>query len=514
MIFIIKIAGINEFYFLFSANSFDSHPEFHTQKQNVCWDTNGPTDHSKYPVSSYNSPESGVVEITVSSLTSPNSRILNISERQPYYETETINLQDLSSCRGDPMSIVKNLQSIQHNSSNACQVESIGKHASDIDSHKTEYVSKKKMFLDKCALNQNSSLHSLDAASTVTDYLNRVPPPAHHNINQQQNTFFDFDRWTFPSTPTKSFASSSPSPYSSPSNLLPSSYMTNSAQVGSAMNHQGGLTAAAYYNNFHDFNSTVDISSLGHYGGDNSCSSNQSFNQGIREDRPKVIVPDIEEELGFLQQQSLPTIPNKESNQLQGQDPNSGFMTSFLKFLQGDKDPSPPPPMRNARKAASWKKSLPPAEPIKIREKPLTEELLKTDNNIDYTNDPRYFPLPKDRKNTKIESSDDGFSSEEEHVISRKPIRELQKHPSNKPRIVASITIKKPDIKPMRRMGRGAKSSSPAERKRKAVESIVNGDVLEVLKAKKVATKSIENNKVDELSKKHKKSKSHCIVLN
>ncbi|CAB0043263.1 unnamed protein product [Trichogramma brassicae] len=194
----------------------------------------------------------------------------------------------------------------------------------------------------------------------------------------------------------------------------------------------------------------------------------------VREERPQVIVPDIEEELGFLKQVNNTTTTttqrhsqhqqqnhhqhnhhnnghyhsqqSRHSNNQQlhqqhqqqhnshhhnnhhgvvtNNEPNSGFMTSFLKFLQGEKDSSPPPLARGGRKTGSWPKAV--NKPYSNSASNSTDAWSNNRNNstttndtkdkpaIDYANDPRYFPLPKERK--RFDSSDDGFSSSENEL--------------------------------------------------------------------------------------------------
>lgn len=82
----------------------------------------------------------------------------------------------------------------------------------------------------------------------------------------------------------------------------------------------------------------------------------------VKEEHPKVVVPNIEEELKYLSQQAhaevvVATQQNGSSSTVlpppirfpekrTPDDPNSGFMASYLKFLQGERDSSPPPQTR------------------------------------------------------------------------------------------------------------------------------------------------------------------------
>uniref|UniRef100_A0ABD2XCJ4 DUF4211 domain-containing protein n=1 Tax=Trichogramma kaykai TaxID=54128 RepID=A0ABD2XCJ4_9HYME len=270
----------------------------------------------------------------------------------------------------------------------------------------------------------------------------------------------------------------------------------------------------------------------------------------VREERPQVIVPDIEEELGFLKQVNNTTTTttqrhsqhqqqnrhqhnhhnnghyhnqqsrhsNNQQLHLQHQqqhnnnhhnnhhgvvtnsEPNSGFMTSFLKFLQGEKDSSPPPLARGGRKTGSWPKAV--NKPYSnsasnsadawSNNRNSTTTTTTTDTKdkpaaIDYANDPRYFPLPKERK--RFDSSDDGFSSSENelggssHLVAAIGRNKAGKSKENSRQngggddsnaaasglpygLGPALPIKPPEGRPKK--GRPIKPGGPTDRKRKA----------------------------------------------
>lgn len=88
---------------------------------------------------------------------------------------------------------------------------------------------------------------------------------------------------------------------------------------------------------------------------------------------------------------------------------------------------------------------------------------------IDYENDPRYFPLPKERKS--FDSSDDGFSSDDELMpFGPKKKTNVVSAPQSQqpPRPLVAPGIKNigPDGRPKK--GRPIKPGGPTDRKRKA----------------------------------------------
>lgn len=305
-------------------------------------------------------------------------RTLNLTEKhQNFFDSNNVALQDLSSCRGDPMSIVKNLQSLQQ----SCQLQ-------DIKSSKIQTTSSNTPTLSKTITRRKSTEKPLPHANmnelssvVMADYLaNRIPPPAHSSTSsQQQNgTYFDFERWNLPPPPPKMFPGTSAFGSQAP---LHTTNFANQHQA-LAMQHGHALT---YFPPFHlgphpDFQSSVELTPLSSFSETPPSASSSSFStpETREEEQPKVVVPNIEEELGFLAEQRANTAssvaPTSQQQNINStsQDvtskimdkkfnvpvtgPGSGFMASYLKFLQGERDTSPPPAGRGARKS-TWSRT-------------------------------------------------------------------------------------------------------------------------------------------------------------
>lgn len=232
-----------------------------------------------------------------------------------------------------------------------------------------------------------------------------------------------------------------------------------------------------YFAPFHipphpEYPSSVELTPLTNYSEQSPQASNQ-YQPQQPEEHPKVVVPNIEEELNFLSQgECLDTkrcsgvfsgmyyvsdatrssVPNnqhhggpqhqKSLNSGANKPPEkptgagSGFMSSYLKFLQGERDTSPPPAMRGGgnRKQSTWPRApmkgiddkspdsngVPtptnPQQPMPSSASipPLPTTLPRLSTQGDPQDDPRYFPLPKERKRNSFDSSDDGFSSDDD----------------------------------------------------------------------------------------------------
>lgn len=417
------------------------------QSNQNCWDER---QNRKFPNNQYSNATNNV---DISVRTEPQQRTvgLNISERQQaYFDTNsghTVTLQDLSSCRGDPMSLVKNLQQ------QSCQVPQ-----AEIKQEIVKQPAKRRKSNEKAAV---------AAPVVVNESPGRIPPPAHSsggNQQQQNGAYFDFDRW----------------------NLAPPTAKLFGAQA-IHQQHQGLMVPhphshhpppLPYFAPFHlapppqEFQSTVEIAPAGSYGEQSPQPSTSQFVQ--QEDQPKVVVPNIEEELNFLSEGPPVKAPSNMSNTAyktvqpaaksldKPSGPGAGFMSSYLKFLQGERDSSPPPASRTGRKQ-TWSRPSPPSKPIGQEETkpdsngippqpvvvpPLPPPVItRLSTQGDPQDDPRYFPLPKERKRDSFDSSDDGFSSEDDFFPKVKPQTQEKKTViKEKPKVIKEVKEKKPKL--------------------------------------------------------------------
>lgn len=346
-----------------------------TQSSNqTCWENDRQTSR-KYSSTSNHSFSSNSVLTETNTHNTENSpsqtqtnRTLNSNEKLHYFDNSNVALQDLSSCRGDPMSIVKNLQSLQQ----SCQLQELK--ASKVQPPVSTSPVPSKTIAPRRKSNEKPISHSSSSDlsnSVVADYLaTRIPPPAHTTNQQQNGTYFDFERWNLPPPPPKMFPG--PTAFGSHSSNFPNQHQAL------AMPHGHALT---YFSPFHlaphpEFQSSVELTPLSSFSETPPSASSSSFStpETREEEQPKVVVPNIEEELGFLAEQRANTsstvAPTSQQPNINSasQDatkvmekkfnvpvtgPGSGFMASYLKFLQGERDTSPPPAGRGARKS-TW----------------------------------------------------------------------------------------------------------------------------------------------------------------
>ncbi|XP_037968238.2 uncharacterized protein LOC105391076 isoform X1 [Plutella xylostella] len=345
-----------------------------------CWesDRQAPRKYSSNSTSNYsNISESNTQNESSSQSSTQRSSLPLPDKQQNYFDSNNVALHDLSSCRGDPMSIVKNLQSLQQScqlqDSKSAKSQSLSSSSSTITPAKP---APRRKSIEKPA--PHSNLNDLSNA-VVADYLaSRIPPPAHSSTtSQQQNgTYFDFERWNLPPPPPKMFPGTSAFGSQAP---LHAGNFANQHQA-LAMPH-GHLT---YFPPFHlaphpDFQSSVELTPLSSFSETPPSASSSSFStpETREEEQPKVVVPNIEEELGFLaeqrgnassvaptsQQQNINNTSQDASTKIMEKKfnvpttgPGAGFMASYLKFLQGERDTSPPPAGRGARKS-TWSRT-------------------------------------------------------------------------------------------------------------------------------------------------------------
>ncbi|XP_074037653.1 uncharacterized protein isoform X2 [Leptinotarsa decemlineata] len=337
----------------------------------------------------------------------------------------------------------------------------------------------------------------------------RIPPPAHSsgaNQPQQNGAYFDFDRWNLPPPTSKIFAAQ-----------------------GLHQQHQGLMVPhphghhppppLPYFAPFHlpphpsEYPSSVELTPLANYGEQSPQPPGQYQHQQQPpqpEEHPKVVVPNIEEELNFLSQDT--TRSNHQAQPGAGQNhrksvqsataasplvkppekqaggASSGFMSSYLKFLQGERDTSPPPPVRGGGRKQPWPKvptknmdekppesngMLPtpaPPPPVVLPPPPIPTPVMRLSQG-DPQDDPRYFPLPKERKRNSFDSSDDGFSSDDDFFGHRK-------HPASATAVVKTEPKDKEKEKEQREKERekkkekakAAKAGAAAEKKKMKLE--------------------------------------------
>lgn len=393
------------------------------------------------------------------------------------------------------MSIVKNLQTLQQQQQQqqpspqqqpqpSCQVQQEQK--PEIKPTPANGTNKRRKSNEKVV--HTTAINELAGAAITEYFTGRVPPPAHSsaaNQQQQNGAYFDFERWNLPPPPPKMFPGTA-------------AFAAQGIHHGSQ--HQSPLMVPhphshhpppplPYFPGFHlpphhsEFSPSVELAPLAAYEQATQSTSSNQYQASTADDQPKVVVPNIEEELNFLsggnrnqstvtsnnhmnsnmsQHQTMAMQPSGKVQEKKPAPPGSGagFMNSYLKFLQGERDTSPPPITRSTRKA-TWTRAksytptdqqpksaetngvTPPATPAVPPVPPKETRLSQGDPQ----DDPRYFPLPKERKRGSLDSSDDGFSSEED-LLPTKPVKETT--PKEK----------------TGRKGRPCKPGGPTERKR------------------------------------------------
>ncbi|KAK9870338.1 hypothetical protein WA026_006423 [Henosepilachna vigintioctopunctata] len=472
-------------------------PQQNNQTQN-CWDER---QNRKFPTNQYNNSTNNVEivgrQIDIARNAEPQQRSvgLNISERQQaYFDTtsgHTVTLQDLSSCRGDPMSLVKNLQQ------QSCQVPQ-----PEIKQEVVKQPAKRRKSNEKTAAS---------VPATTTEPPGRIPPPAHSsggNQQQQNGAYFDFDRWNLAPPPAKLFTTQ-----------------------GIHQQHQGLMVPhphghhpppLPYFTPFHlgpppqEFQSTEIAQPAGY----NVQSPQPTTSQFVQqEDQPKVVVPNIEEELNFLSEGPPLKSPSVATNSTfkptqspatvakaleKPAGPGAGFMSSYLKFLQGERDSSPPPASRTSRKQ-NWSRTSPPAKisqpdeskvdsngippPPPVIVPPPPPPVITRLSQGDPQDDPRYFPLPKERKRDSFDSSDDGFSSEDDFFPKVKPQTQEKK---TVPKENKLKVIKEPKEKPKKVKSLEAKEARESKKLLKQQEALLKKQAKEKLKEEKQKEKKLK----------------------
>ncbi|XP_025830807.1 uncharacterized protein LOC108744837 isoform X2 [Agrilus planipennis] len=442
--------------------------------QQNCWEDRQQAQQRKFQSNPAVNNYSAANSMDVSNRESQQRAVVLTERQQAYFDSNnTVTLQDLSSCRGDPMTIVKNLQQ------QSCQIP--------------QQEIKQEVKPPNKRRRSNDKLSSMSPTETpvptVTDYFpGRIPPPAHSsaaNQQQQQNgAYFDFDRWNLPPPPSKIFGTQAAAIHQQHQGIM----------VPHPHSHHPPPPPLPYFPPFHlpphptefaSSSSSVELTPIsGSFNDQSSQASSSSAQYSQQEDQPKVVVPNIEEELNFLAEggsakpaTNIYTRPNPTPNPASAikpeklSAPGADFMSSYLKFLQGEKDGSPPPTSRSSRKQTWPRIKAPQTGETSQQQQQQPSQLLKpklenngiTPNTItpvsgsvpsssstlpsiipapqitrlssqgDPQDDPRYFPLPKERKKNMFESSDDGLSSDDDLFPKKTPVVTKQDTVKEKP---------------------------------------------------------------------------------
>lgn len=426
----------------------DTRPYDRTQESNLyskqCWDSGSENQSSvsqqqsstsqqrKYPPTNSTSAYSDMTANLQHQQQA--SRVSTTDRHQSYYDSSPshqVTLQDLSSCRGDPMNIVKNLHSMQQQS---CLVQSTqGESRSE---RKTPSISSNTTSGSNSSKRRKSADKQGHAASSPDYYNSRVPPPAHSSAaaQQQQNGAY-FSSYLSPPSSSRSYGGAQ-----TPLHHASNAYLANQHQ---------GLYASPYFSPFHfsgpSSSTAIDsattsshasvtsayeggnINPQGQYSESQQHPSTSGFSQsqlggGLSMENHRVIFRNIEEEHSFLAGPVLMTKSELERRSVT----STGFLASYLKFLQGERETSPPPSTRGGRKG-TWAraKSYQPETPkitvtssniangtfnapaASIPTPPVTAKDKTPTPVYDPEDDPRYFPLPKtDAQRRSFDSSD------------------------------------------------------------------------------------------------------------
>lgn len=388
---------------------------------------------------------------------------LRTAERQQSYYDSAPNQasQDLSSFRGDPMSIVKNLQSLQQPT-----------YAAQPTTEDSRLLSKtpgtNNISPNSSGKRRKSSEKQVTAPNSIEYYNNRIPPPAHVTSQQQQNGSF-FPNYLSPPSNSRAYSGSQTplhhvsnsfmgsqsqglymSPYFSPFHLPQSAQSTGNADYQSSSSHSRAIYPACDPN-------SQQVSSV-------PVQAHVPETPVV--ETPKVVVPDIEKELNHL----VGPVLMLKSERGKKNTSASAFEASYLKFLQGERESSPPPSNRGSQK--TWYKSK------SCRNEPSRSVTSSNESNIasnaaercdaakeepadyDVEDDPRYFPLPKtDAQRKSLESSDSDSDSDQGTASKNQTVKTQDRKPIA---AVAPRTANKQGTK-----GAAAFNPQPAKRGRK-----------------------------------------------
>lgn len=425
----------------------------YTQKQS--WETpehqhmrNHNGKYSNYPVE----------PLQNSNVSPQHKTLLGLAERKQVYFDSVSNQNNIANSREDPMAIVKNLQNLQQQ----CQAppDPVGDKVIVEHSKVTENnmsSSKRKKSVD----------NSVGLSDSSSNYINKIPPPAHLNveINKKNSGYLEYERWN---PPHKSLEGKCDL-YKSQNPILPREHFN------AAVNHPNQIKVPYlqspplhYVNSPKTPNDSTVIAQV-----DNAPIS-------------KVIVPDVEEELEFLA--TTPKDERKSSGETSSSklyvsevkpvipvpNPNSGFMASYIKFLQGEKEPSPPP-RRNIIKAAyipSTVKSEPKSKKKEAGKSKRNRSRTPTPPpSHDIEDDPRYFPLPKDPSSRKLDTSSDSDMTDYDLLI---PIS------NTKPTINQNCSSSK-NKKASSKQSKSRRNRSPAERQLKKRQRNESGKICHLI---------------------------------